>query len=265
MQAVAGYSPGGLAAQQLYGGATHTMPVEQLPPPGSYAAAYVQPTQLKTGNATASLVLGILGCFSLGLLGIGSVIGLLLGIRATIKAKREPELFGAKGTAIGGIVTNSLALLSIIPVALFAAIAIPNIMAAQMAANEFAAISYLNDLGTAQRAYQGLNADGEFGTLDQLVEAGLLASVDNKFFGYEVELRLLECDESFSGDTSHCSRFEVVATPRKYDSSGRRSFYLTDDYVIRAGDKRGKEASRDDEPLKDYDSMNGIEQDWLSD
>src|SRR5262245_65051056 len=103
---------------------------------GADASTYAQGPKLRSGLATSSLVLGILGIFTVGILIIGSIVGLILGIRALLKANRDPYVYGGKGIAIGGIVTNSLGILTIVPVAIIAAIAIPNLLMARMAANE---------------------------------------------------------------------------------------------------------------------------------
>ena len=80
--------------------------------------------QQRKGLAIVSLVFGIWGLVSLGLLLVGaslllldevswskSVAGTVLGIIALVKANRNPAKYAGKGIAIAGIVTNSVSLL----------------------------------------------------------------------------------------------------------------------------------------------------------
>ena len=67
-----------------------------------------------SGMAIAALVCGILG---LGCLPAG-IVGLVLGIIATIRATKEPTRYGGKGMAIAGICTGALGSMIIVPVVL---------------------------------------------------------------------------------------------------------------------------------------------------
>ncbi|WP_283135304.1 DUF4190 domain-containing protein [Rhizohabitans arisaemae] len=54
--------------------------------------------------AIASLVLGIVGIFTCGLCGVGSIVGLVLGVMGVVKDR-------SRGMAIAGVVLNGLALI----------------------------------------------------------------------------------------------------------------------------------------------------------
>jgi type IV pilus assembly protein PilA len=221
---------------------------------GGYASPYAESRKLRSGLATASLVLGILGMFSLGILLIGSLIGLILGIRAVLKANREPYVYGGKGVAIGGIVTNSFGLISVVPFALIAAIAIPNLLMSRMLANEAGAIGHLRRLGTAEATYQSTLGRGRnFGSMEDLIASGAIPQNSGSKNGYQFKIKLLDLkgNAALAGD-SDAIRFEVVATPISYGSTGRRSFYVSEEYVIRCADKRGKEATRSDPDVDEY-------------
>jgi uncharacterized protein DUF4190 len=236
-------------------------PFQAVPSPPNYWAAggadaspYAQGPKLRSGLATASLVLGILGTFSLGILLIGSLIGLILGIRAVLNANREPYVYGGKGVAIGGIVTNSFGILTIVPFAIVAAIAIPNLMMARMAANEASAIGHLRRLATAEATYQSTLGDGRsFAGMQELIASGAVPASSASKNGYQFKVRLLDLNGNAAlvgaGDAI---RFEVVATPDSYGSTGRRSFYTSEQYVIRCADKGGKEATGSDPDVDEY-------------
>lgn len=66
--------------------------------------------RLRTGMATASLVLGVVGLLTLGLLGIGALAAIALGVAALVKANRAPAVYGGKPAAIAGIVCGALSL-----------------------------------------------------------------------------------------------------------------------------------------------------------
>jgi hypothetical protein len=222
---------------------------------GADASPYAQGPKLRSGLATASLVLGILGIFSLGILLIGSLIGLILGIRAVLKANREPYVYGGKGVAIGGIVANSFGILTIVPVALIAAIAIPNLMMARMLANEAGAIGHLRRLATAEATYQSTLGDGRrFADMQELIALGAIPANSASKNGYQFKIRLLDLNggNAALAGARDPIRFEMVATPDTYGSTGRRSFYTSEQYVIRCADKGGKEATGSDPDVDEY-------------
>ena len=94
----------------------------------------------KKGLAIFSLVLGILSFFTFGLLGVGAITGIILAVVAMGKVKREPWRYGGRGMAIAGLTMSIISLVSVVPVAIIASIAVPNLLAARMAANEGSAI-----------------------------------------------------------------------------------------------------------------------------
>ncbi len=124
------------------------------------------------GMATWSLVLGILSIPCMGLFGIGALLGLILGIVALVKAKRDPAVYGGSGMAIGGIITSCLGLL-FLPIV--AAIAIPSFLRARVSANEAQAIGDTRSVISAQHAYASANG-GHFDTLECLGDTNELYS-----------------------------------------------------------------------------------------
>src|SRR5262249_50599185 len=215
-----------------------------------YQAAYAYPAarraNLRQGMAITSLVLGCLSPFSCAVLGVGSIVGIVLGIVATAKAQRYPAQYGGKVMAIMGIALNGFSMIVVLPIV--AAIAIPNLLLSRMAANEASAIATLRRIGTAEATYQSTVSNGRaFGSLDQLVEAGWLSRGTESKSGYKFEIKATE-DRSRWGSEY---RFEAFASPAAYNSTGRRSYYVSQDYVIRGADKSGRQASVVDPPIDD--------------
>ena len=226
----------------------------QEPPYNSYGyyggSQYVVEGNRRKGMAVASLVLGILAVLSLGILGILGIIGLVLGIVAYRRAKQSPAKYGGEGMALAGMIVSGLSLFMFAYMGIVAAIAIPNLLAARKAANEGSAISSMRTLVSAEATYQATVGAGSYGTLEELVAAGL---VDDKLGkgvknGYRFEIRVKPARSK-----SEWASFEAVAVPVKYGSSGagtgKRSFYVDESGVLRAGDKGGIEASSLDPPV----------------
>ncbi len=132
-----------------------------------YAAPEHRPA-LKQGMAIASLVLGIVSLPTLGCLGVGALVAIVLGIVALSRASREPHVYGGKGFAIGGIVAAAMSLVVAIPIGgIVAAIAIPSFLRARVSANEAATIGDIRTMISAQAAYQSMSG-GYYGTPDCL-------------------------------------------------------------------------------------------------
>ena len=109
--------------------------------------------------ATASLILGVVGLFTAGLLVIGSLVGIVIGIVAVTRTSNSPQLYGGRGYAIAGIVLNVVAIV-VTPVVfgIIAAIAIPSLLRARVSANEAVAIATVREVATGQAAYAQINA-----------------------------------------------------------------------------------------------------------
>lgn len=207
--------------------------------------------ELKKGLAICSLVIGILNLFTLGVLGIGAVLGITLAIIALLKANRNPAKYGGKGLATAGLVTSILSLVIVVPIGIIAAIAIPNLLASRRAANEGSAMYVLRKISSAETEYQSNRET--YGTLEQLAADGLIDPelASGTRHGYRFKITV-----STAG-SSRAMAFEAVGVPLAYPSSGRRSFLIDETGVIREADNRGEDATRFDPPVNvdnDYSS-----------
>ena len=202
----------------------------------NYQASF-QPTNLKSGLAVASMVLGILSMVLMIIL-VGYLlapIGLILGIFALVKASKKPNQYGGKGFAIAGIVTSAIVVL-LLPIIM--AIAIPNLMAARQAANEGSAISTVRSIS---QSVEGGKIEGKLQTAcwnlntlvrNKSVNEGL---ADGEHNGYRFSITDLP--------SGGC---EVNATPIS-NSHGTRSFYyLTAERKIHGANKNGATADKND-------------------
>ena len=209
---------------------------------------YYSGEKLKKGLAVTSFVIGILDMFTLGLLGVGSVVGIVLAIVAMSKAKRNPHEYGGHGLATAGLVLSILSVVIVVPLGIVAGIAIPNLLAARRAANEASSMASLRRIHSAQGIYQATRGEGEFGTLEQLIAEELVSPEfgNTSHYGYKFTVTVKEAD-----DYNEVAGFEAVAVPETYGSSGIRSFYVDETGVIRAANNRGEVATALDDPLDD--------------
>jgi len=219
------------------------------PAPG-YNSNYDEPDHVegqKKGLAIAALVLGGIGFFTAGLIGIGAIVGTILACVAMSRVKRDPWQYGGRGMAIAALVLNIVSLVSFVPIGIIAAIAVPNLLASRRAANEGSAMSSLRTLASAEMTYQATKGNGSYGTLSDLASDGL---IDEKLAtgtknGYNFKVELITNDLNYPG-------FEVTGVPMTYGNTGIRSFFIDETGVIRARDNSGKPSTKMDLPV-DHD------------
>jgi type IV pilus assembly protein PilA len=200
-----------------------------------------QAAMQKKGLAIFALVLGIISFFTFGLLGVGAIAGIILAAIAMSRAKNEPWKYGGRGMAVAGLVLSITSILMVVPIGIIAGIAVPNLLAARMAANEGSALQSLRTISSAEMAYQ--SQFERYGTLQELATLNLIdqklgSGVKN---GYRFTVELTSADGS--------EGFAVSGVPAEYRSSGRRSFYVDETFVIRAADNHGAPSSVLDAPL----------------
>ena len=103
----------------------------------------------------------------------------------------------------------------------------------------------LRTLFSAEATYQATAGNGDYGTIEELRKEKLIDYVlaEGHRFGYLFRIRR----EKFSPESQ--SSLEIVAVPRIYRRTGRRSFYMNETGVIHALDKNGAEASLGDDVM----------------
>ncbi len=106
------------------------------------------------------------------------------------------------------------------------------------ATNEAVARSILRVIASAEMSYQLDPGNGSFGTLDQLIEKGMLSKEMLDKYGYKIELTVLG------------ARFEATAVPIEYGKTGKLSFFIDESQVLRGGDHGGGPATVADNPVR---------------
>lgn len=123
-------------------------------------------------------------------------------------------------------------------IAIIAAIAVPSMLTSRMAANEAGAIQSLRTYGSAQTAYAAVN-NQQYGTFEQLTAAAGGGYLDGRwtdgatFNGYTFteEKAVVGAPEAATAGTP--DGFGCVATPRTADSTGRYTYGIASDQVVR--------------------------------
>jgi hypothetical protein len=104
--------------------------------------------------------------------------------------------------------------------------------------NEEMAKMTLRMFASAQTTYQATSKDGTFGTLDQLVEQGLVQKNLLQDYGYRFDVNV-------AGD-----KFDASAVPTEYGKTGKMSFFINESGVLRGADQGGGPATVADKPLQ---------------
>jgi type IV pilus assembly protein PilA len=200
--------------------------------------------RVKKHLAIHSAILGAINLCTLGLFGVGAVVGVILSVVTLNKIKQRPDRYSGQGLATAGLVMSILSIVMAVPIGIIAAIAIPNLLASRRAANEGSAMYVLRRIGSAEAIYQDQRQT--FGTLEQLAADRLIdpATASGTLNGYKFKINI---SNSANGD----AEFEAIAVPADYPSSGRRSFLIDETGVMRAADSHGGDASRSDPPLQE--------------
>ena len=226
------------------------------PPGAAYGNSWQPAEGEKKGLAIFSLVLGIISFFTLGLLGVGAIIGIIVSVVAMRRVKEEPWKYGGRTIAIAGLAFSITSLATVVPIGIIAAIAVPNLLASRMAANEGMAVRSLNAIANAELAYVSMT--GRYATLEELDSQGLIDSAlgSGVKSGYRFTIELTDRNDVLTNVQR--PGFEAVGVPVEYRSSGMRSFYTDETTVIRGADNHGGPSSKHDDPLQTVPSRRDV-------
>lgn len=199
-----------------------------------------------------------------------AIVAIILGHLSLSDIGKSAGRLTGRGLAIAGLVLGYLGV-SIIPLLIIAAIAIPNLLRARMAANKASAVGSLRTIYTAEETYVSTYANGYAANLDvlggsstgtadctqaQLIDATLAAGLRSGYrftyapaFGdYQAHSRVSPEAASKGCTFSGASGYTVNADPVVRGNTGRRSFYTDQSGIIRC--QMYGEASADSTPLK---------------
>jgi type IV pilus assembly protein PilA len=207
--------------QDQLAGQPATAPQVTAPAPAT-AAVVAEET---SGKAIASMVCGIVNIFPF------CVVAIILGHISLSQISKSAGRLKGQGLAIAGLVLGYLGLVALPFILIIAAIAIPNLLRAKMAADEASATGSVRNLISAEISYQTTNPKAGFTCkLSDLGSAGLIDSslVSGQKSGYVFTLQ--NCGADNEGDP--ISKFQITASPATPNSSGVRAFCADESAVV---------------------------------
>lgn len=195
-----------------------------------------------SGMAIASLVFGLMFLFF-----PLSIVAIVFGHISLSQIKKSAGRLGGKGLAIAGLVLGYFGIAVIPLVLIIAAIAIPNLLRARIAANEASAVNSVRQISAAQVSYQT-----QFPTVGFAPDLHSLGCATpnntNPAAACLIDNRLATAT-SLPGRTGYIfamkrsddgTQFFVTAVPATRRQTGIRSFCSTEDGLTRV-DPNGSE------------------------
>jgi len=180
-----------------------------------------------SGKAIASLVFGLL--FFVPFAFIAAVI---LGHLGLAEIRRSAGRLKGEGLAMAGLILGYMWVVSIPVILIIAAIAIPNLLRARMAANESSALASIRTIQTAQISYSGSHSGNGYACslsdlgADKLID-GVLASGQRNGYVFAIS----RCGPGPDGAASQT--YQVTARPITTNTTGVRAFCSDESNVIR--------------------------------
>jgi type IV pilus assembly protein PilA len=220
-----------------------------------------------SGKAIASLICGIFTVFF-----PASIAAIILGHISLSEIRRSAGRLGGRGLATTGLVLGYLGIVIIPFIMIVAAIAIPNLLRARMAANEGASGGSLRTINTGAQVYAATWGNGFPSSLEALggaTGAGpncnhaalidpVLASGRKSGYIYTytphfpdgATAPVISPKAAANGCTAGgASGYTVTADPIQRGTTGQRSFFTDQTGVIRFA-STGESATADSPPLQ---------------
>jgi type IV pilus assembly protein PilA len=198
-----------------------------LAAPASVTPATAAGPAQTSGKAIASLVCGLL--FFVPFAFVAAVIFGHLGLS---EIRKSAGRLKGDGMAIAGLVLGYMWVASIPITLIIAAIAIPNLLRARMAANESSAVASVRTILTAQMSYSESRPESGYAcSLSALSEAQMIDSelASGQKNGYRFEIR--GCKAETAGEAN--KKYQVVAYPITTNQTGDRAFCSDESAVIK--------------------------------
>lgn len=235
-------------------------------PPQYHAsqAPYLGPTET-SGKAIGALIFGLFFFVF-----PSAILAIILGHWSLSDIRKAGGRLTGRGMGTAGMVLGYMGVAFIPFILIFAAIAIPNLLRARMAANEASAVGSLRTMNTALYTYSTEYDSGFPANIDVLTSgdaaegncnhAGLLAPLfargrKSGYVFYYAPKQLGDAGQApRKGAAAKCpasgaAGYEITADPIRYGSSGTRHFFTDESGVIRFSEGDSS-ATRDSPPLE---------------
>jgi type II secretory pathway pseudopilin PulG/uncharacterized protein YjeT (DUF2065 family) len=198
-------------------------------PPAVSAPAAITPAET-SGMAIVSLVCGLL--FFLFPV---AIVAIITGHLSLSEIRKSAGRLKGEGAAIAGLVLGYMGIVAIPFILIIAAIAIPNLLRARMAANESSAVASIRTLNSAETSYVLAHADkGYTCALSDLADAHLIEPplASGAVHGYVFSLQGCAADEIGALNRPN-AKYQVIATPVKRNNTGVKTFCSDDSGAIK--------------------------------
>lgn len=180
-----------------------------------------------SGKAIASLIFGFFFFVF-----PAAIVAIILGHLSLSEIRKSAGRLKGDGLAIGGLVLGYMGIVAIPFVLIIAAIAIPNLLRARIAANESSAVATVRTLNTAEVSYSaaheniGFTCSLEDLRKDNLIDTFNLASGGRSGYVFE----LTGCDANGAAPNT---RYLLFARPEAVNKTGKRSFCSDESGVVK--------------------------------
>ena len=210
-------------------------------PAGGALPAPTAPAQT-SGKAVASLVLGLL--FFVPFAFIAAIV---FGHIALSEIKKSAGRLQGEGMAIAGLVLGYLGVVFIPITLIIAAIAIPNLLRARIAANESSAVGSIRILNTAELSYSVGHPNVGF----TCALSDLSSSVDRSLASGQKSGYVFQLSGCTAGDGGTIAKYQIVAYPLTENTTGTRTFCSDESGVIRVAPRgSGQDCFENGTPLQ---------------
>jgi type IV pilus assembly protein PilA len=190
-------------------------------PPRDVGTAAGMPPET-SWKAIVSFVSGL--CF---LFFPASILAVIFGHLSLSEIGESAGRLKGRGMAIAGLILGYLGV-AFIPILIIAAIGIPGVLSARIAANEATALSSVRTLNTAELSYSSTHANGFTCSLSDLSEL-----IDSKLVSGQKSGYAFELSGCTPGENGAMVKYQVVAYPITQQTSGRRAFCSDESAVIK--------------------------------
>ena len=161
-----------------------------------------------------------------------SILAIIFGHLSVSEIRKSAGRLKGEGMAIAGLVLGYVGLAAIPVILIIAAIAIPNLLRARVAANESSAAAGVRALIAAEMGYSSSHPGvGYTSSLSDLADAGLIDSrlATGQKNGYALEL--MGCRAG--SDAAAKTEYRVVAYPVVRQQTGARAFCSDESALVK--------------------------------
>jgi len=180
-----------------------------------------------SGKAIVSLIFGFLP-FPL------SVVGIVCGHLSLSEIRKSAGRLKGEGLAIAGLVLGYLGIVALPIILIIAAIAIPNLLRARIAANESSAVASVRTINAAQVTYSTMHPESGYTCSLSYLENDKLIShllAAGQKSGYAFQLSGCAVAVEHGPNV----KYQVVACPVTRNQTGVRAFCSDESAVVKVG------------------------------